>query len=130
MKKSDKLTTYAQICEVESVDPVLSLPFPNAETDEEKALNAMSKTWRIIRVFNKGVKPDFDNSNQKKYYPWWYMRSVTAGGPGFSDFDYYCVFSISYVSARLVFLDYDAMKWATIQPEFVEIYKGWMTIQE
>lgn len=59
MKKSEKLTTYAQVCAIEGVDPILSLPFPNAETDEEKALNGVAQTWRIIRVFNKGQKPDF-----------------------------------------------------------------------
>lgn len=130
MKKSEKLTTYAQVCAVEGVDPVLSLPFPNAETEEEKALNGMAQTWRIIRVFNKGQKPDFNNHGQLKYYPWWYMRSVAAGGPSFSCFGYYCDYSYSDVGARLVFLDYDAMKWATSQPEFVEIYKTWMTFPE
>lgn len=127
MKKSDKLTTYAQICEVEGVDPISSLPFPNASTDEERALNGMSQTWRIIRVFNKGVKPDFDNINQTKYFPWWYLRSEAAGGPGFSYNVYYYVDSYSGVGARLVFLDFDAMKWATSQPEFIAIYKSWMT---
>lgn len=130
MKKSEKLTTYAQVCAVEGVDPILSLPFPNAGSDEEKALNGMAQTWRIIRVFNKGQKPDFDNRDQEKYYPWWYMRSVAAGGPGFSSGVYVCDISRSAVGARLVFLDYDAMKWATSQPEFVEIYKTWMTFPE
>jgi hypothetical protein len=127
MKKADKLTTYQQVCEAEGVDPVQSLPFPTPETPEQVALNGMAKAWRIVRVFNKGVKPDFD-TDQAKYTPWWYMRSEAAGGPGFSYYDSDYVRSFSFVGARLVFLDYDVMKWVTSQPEFVEIFKSWMTI--
>lgn len=130
MKKSDKLTTYAQVCKIEGVDPVLSLPFQSAKTTEEKALNAVAQTWRIIRVFNKGVKVDFDNSDQLKYSIWWYMRSKAAGGPGFSCIASYFGHSLSSVGARLVFLDYDAMVWAAEQPEFVKIFEEWMTIKE
>lgn len=130
MKSSDRPSTYAKVCEIEGVDPIESLPIKDPKTKEDHALNAMSKTWRILRVFRQGVKVNFNNRNQRKYTAWWDMRCESAGGSGFSYFGYSSAYSGSIVGARLTFLDYDDMMFVTSQPEFVEIFKTWMVDEE
>ncbi len=38
--------------------------------DQRKKTLAFHKIQNIIKLFNEGWKPDFNNANQRKYYPY------------------------------------------------------------
>lgn len=52
----------------------------------------------IVNYYNKGIQPDFNNNNQVKYYPWFYL------GNNFSYHNYNAYSTHSSVSSRLCFL--------------------------
>jgi hypothetical protein len=125
-----KIKTYADICKIDGVDPIKSLPFPEAKTAEETAVNSFAMTIRINRVLNEGWQPDWNNSREYKYYPWFYMRSDSqvGSGVGFSYYDYSCVHSDSAVGSRLVFKTETLAKFAGTT--FLEVYRGFMVIEK
>jgi len=123
-----ELTTYEAICKADGVDPVKSLPFPEAESDEQKAVNDVARTFRIIRVLNEGWKPDWDNWEERKWLLWFDMRSKAAGGSaaGFSFFAFDYDLEHSHVGSRLVFRDRSRAK--HYADHFLEVSRGWMVI--
>lgn len=118
----NKIKNYEDICQIDGVDPVQSLPFPEAKTEEEKVLNFFAKAMRICRVLNEGWVPDWNNSSQWKYYPWFYMK----GAFSFRGYNYDS--GNSNVSSRLCFKNSDLAKFAGTT--FVNIYKGFMVIEK
>ncbi|WP_159468000.1 hypothetical protein [Dyadobacter sp. 3J3] len=129
-KLIDRIDTYQDACQELNIIPLAISDFSFIPSNDRESLYAYHQLTIIARVLNEGWEPDFSDSSQYKYYPYFVWNEEAAGGPGFSYRGYGYVRSYSFVGARLVFLDYDAMKWATIQPEFVEIYKAWMTFSE
>lgn len=120
----ENIKTYEDICKIDNVDAVASLPIQNATTPEEIAINSFSKVLRINRVLNEGWVPDWNNWGENKYYPWFDMRDNAGSGSGFSSFDYYCDIDGSHVGSRLVFKTSDLAKFAG--KTFLEEYKGFM----
>ena len=86
---------------------------------------AYVKIKLIAKALNEGWKPDWTNSNQYKYYPWFNMGSPSAGG--FS----YCVFVYwdtgSRCVSRLCFKSSELAKYAGQQ--FEAIYKDFLTLK-
>jgi hypothetical protein len=78
----------------------------------------------IVKTLNEGWVPDWTNSNETKYYPWFKMGS--SSGSGFSC--RVCVGwdSHSLFGSRLCFKSRDLAEYAGEQ--FTEIYKKYMTI--
>ena len=72
----------------------------------------------ITKVFNEGWKPDWNDSGERKYFPWFNMGS---SGSGFSFADYDLWGTNSILGSRLCFKSSELAKYAGIQ--FVEIYK-------
>lgn len=48
------------------------LPYKCPKTKEEKSLNAQARLFKITEAYNQGVKLDFKNNNQNKYYNYKY----------------------------------------------------------
>ena len=61
-----------------------------------KHVKAFEKECMVVAFYNKGWTPDFDNQNQYKYFPWFYMDNFSL-----SHVDY-CG-SLSNVPRRLLF---------------------------
>lgn len=78
-KITDRVRSYEDACEVLEMVPEY---FGNDSKDEI----AYKKLKVIVRALNEGWTPDWSNSNQYKYYPWFCM------GAKFR-FDYYAVIS-------------------------------------
>lgn len=116
---------YEDICKIDGVDPVQSLPFPKPNDDEELALNSVAKVFRINRVLNQGWKPNW-NDGSAKYYPWFDMRSSAGSGSGFSFRDYYYACDSSNVGARLVYKTRALAEFAG--KTFEQEYRGFMMI--
>lgn len=125
-----KIKTYEDICKIDGVDPIQSLPFHEAKTAEEFAINSFAKAIRINRVLNDGWQPNWNDYSQYKYYPWFDMRSNSqvGSGVGFSCGVCRCGGSDSAVGSRLVFKTRELAKFAGTV--FLEIYRGFMVIDQ
>ena len=77
---------------------------------------AYRKAKLVCLAYNEGWKPNWDNSKEYKYYPWFKM------GAGFSYYDYDNCSAASTVGSRLCFKSGDLAKYAGQLFE-QEIYK-------
>ena len=81
--------------------------------------------YRIIKLLakslNEGWKPDWSNSNEYKYYPWFYMASS-----GFRYYVYDYWHSNSIVGSRFCFKTRELAEYAGKQ--FTEVYKQFMIL--
>lgn len=113
-KITDRVKTFEDACNVTGDYPK-SDRFTEGTTDEI----AYKKLKVIIAALNEGWTPDWNNSNEVKYYPWFEMRS------GFRltyVFDYY---RASNVGSRLCFRTRDLANYAVSQ--FPDLYKDFFT---
>ena len=97
------------------------------EFDEKCAdLTADEKAYRFLKMLaeclNEGWQPDWNNDDQYKYYPWFYM----GGSSGFRCDDYASWRSLSRVGSRLCFKSAELARYAGEQ--FLNQYKKFMTI--
>ncbi|MDI6034015.1 hypothetical protein QLS91_13115 [Flavobacterium sp. LB2P84] len=94
-----------------------------------KGLEPDEVAYRMAKLvcitFNEGWLPDWTNSNEYKYYPWFNMSS--SSGVGFSYIDYVCWTTFSGVGSRLCFKSADLSKHVGKLFE-QEIYKPLFTI--
>jgi hypothetical protein len=123
-KITDRIKSWEDVCEHLRIDPVDSLPFESPEGEEEEAINAYFKIRSIAHVLNEGWFPDWDNSNEYKYYPWFYMDSKAGSGFGRSCDVYVCGDSYSVVGSRLCFKSEELAKYAATQ--FINEYRDYM----
>jgi hypothetical protein len=94
-----------------------------------KGLEADEIAYRMAKLvclaFNEGWNPDWTNSNQYKYYPYFKMGSSSGVGFSYDGCDYWNAYSI--VGSRLCFKSSDLAKYAGKLFE-QEIYKPLFTI--
>lgn len=88
-------------------------------TDDEKAYRLLKL---ITQSLNEGWSPDWNDTDQWKYYPWFYM----GGSSGFRYCDYVSRDSVSDVGSRLCFISRELAIYAGQQ--FTEVYKQFMLI--
>ncbi|MBA4317975.1 MAG: hypothetical protein C0412_06205 [Flavobacterium sp.] len=84
---------------------------------------AYKQVKEIVKAFNEGWVPDWTNSSQGKYYPWFKMGSPSGGGFSYDDYDGWT--SNSVVGSRLCFKNSDLAKHAANL--FLDIYKDLQT---
>lgn len=98
-------------------------PYSNPLTNKQKYFNAHVMLTNIVEAFNEGWIPNWDNSNERKYYPWFYLDSkgggFRLGGVGYPD-------SYSPVTARLCFRSEELAKLSI--DLFMDIYKEYFVI--
>lgn len=121
-----EIKNYEDICKIEGVDPIQSLPYPEAKAADEIAVNSVAKVFRINRVLNEGWQPDWTNYDQYKYYPWFDMEA--GSGSGFACGDYRYGLGFSGVGARLVYKTSELAIFAGTV--FLEEYRGFMVIEK
>lgn len=86
----------------------------------EPALAAQLKLFVVVEALNEGWKPDWNNTDQRKYYPWFDLENEFSLGGVFYFFRY------SRVSSRLCFRDEKTARYAAGQ--FLDLYKTYFTI--
>jgi hypothetical protein len=86
--------------------------------------SAYRKLKIIIKAINQGWEPNWNDSNQKKWYPWFKMSSPS--GFGFSVTFYNFTHSGTYVGSRLCFESDEKCKYVATQ--FIDLYKQFLTI--
>jgi hypothetical protein len=116
-KITDRVRSYEDACLVEDFFPLTKNQFSFLpEKDQDSAL-AHHQITIIARALNEGWVPDWSDSNQYKYYPWFVWGG---SGLGFSFRAYAYDRSHSSVGSRLVFKNRELAEYAGKQ--FITIY--------
>ena len=91
-----------------------------------KGLEEDEISYRLIKLIcktlNEGWEPDWDDSNEYKYYPWFKMSS---SGFRYHYYDYWTTYS--YVGSRLCFKSSKLARYAGEQ--FTDVYEKFMLIK-
>lgn len=116
-KKFNEINTFLDACA--ELDILQTDVFNEKDTTDEIAYK---KLKIIAKAINQGWIPDWNNTDQKKWYPWFRMSS----GFGF-DFTYYDYAGANTgVGSRLCFETKEKAEYAGKQ--FEEIYKQLLTL--
>lgn len=119
----EHLKTFEAACEVLGLDPTILPEVSRLDESRAKAQIAIYKldvlsdaAWK-----KEGKIIDWNDFNQRKYYPWFKLK----GSPGgFSYGVYRCDYSCSLVGSRLVFPTVESMKF--IEENYLDLYKDFM----
>lgn len=118
-KITDRIKTFEDaLKEVGDVSGNMIILLAYNGTDKDLiASQAFAKLTIIARALNQGWRPDFSDSNQKKWYPWF---KYNGSGFGFSHTVYDCTFTYTYSGSRLCFATEELAEYAGTQ--FIQIY--------
>lgn len=114
-KITDRVKSFEDACRIVGVHPE-SEKFTVGSPDEI----AYCKLKVIIEALNEGWKPDWNNTNEPKYYPWFYMNK-----PGFLLYFVYAYYDRSSVGSRLCFQKREVAEYAVNQ--FIDLYTTFFT---
>lgn len=109
----DDVLRFHKICPIEFWNSCSGLE------DDEIAYRQLKL---IVKAYNKNEIPDYNNSNQRKYEPRFWLDS---SGAGFSSFDFDLWSTASNVGAHLVYLNSDNLRDAV--GKFLDIYERYFT---
>ena len=118
-----KIKTFEDACKALNIDPSKALlDVSGMPVHHQKATIAHAKLVIIAEALNEGWKPDWKNSSEWKYYPWFRMSS----GSGLAY--YVCGTHSSYspVGSRLCFKSSDLAEYAGEQ--FKDLYEDYFLL--
>lgn len=116
-KKSFKdIKTFEDACSELEIDP--KGVFHESDSPDEVAFKKLKV---IIRAINQGWKPNWNDSNERKWWPWFTLSS----GFGFSVSGYDNANARTTVGSRLCFQDKERSDYVATQ--FIDIYKAFLT---
>ena len=119
------IKTFEDACKKENINPE-KLPGVNElPEDLQKPILAVYKLFIIFLAINNGWKPDWSNSVQYKYSPWYWVLS---SGFGFDGSDYYFTRTLADVGSRLCCESSDKAKY--IAEQFEAEYKDFLLYSE
>lgn len=112
-----EIKTFEDACE--SIGIAIDSHTPIYDEEESPDEIAYKKLKIVIAAINQGWIPDWNNTDQKKWWPYFNLSS----GFGFSSFGYAC--TITFVGSRLCFESQEKATYAGQQ--FLELYKSFLT---
>jgi len=115
-KITSRVKTFEDACKELGID-VSSIKQGELSKDEY----AYIKLKIIAKALNEGWTPDWTNSNEWKYYPWF---DLSKRASGFSSYGYNRWNTNTVAASRLCFKNSELAKFAGTQ--FVEIYKDYI----
>src|SRR5437762_3029960 len=115
-----KIKTFEAACKKLGIDPKKAIPVL-PDHPHNKALIALAKLLIIIEVVNDGWKPDWNNDDEYKYYPWFDMEKTKTNPSGFSLSRVNYDFTNSDVGSRLCFKTRELAEYTVKQ--FIGLYK-------
>lgn len=121
-----KIKSFEDACTalgIEAVTPDVSkLPIKH-----QKAVTANYKLVIIAEALNEGWQSDWNNFDERKYYPWFDMETYgdAPKGSGLVYYDVGDFFTGCYASSRLCYKSTEIAKYAATQ--FVDLYKDCYT---
>jgi len=117
------IKTFADACEeCATTEKEFNERFDNLGLDPD-TIN-YEKLKIVAKAINKGWAPNWDNSDQYKYWPYFNLSS----GFGFSLSGYSCVSPSTAVGSRLCFETREKSNYAAQQ--FIDIYEQFITIKK
>jgi hypothetical protein len=124
-----KIKTFEAACEALKLDPIKVTPtvtgYPKAHA---AALVALAKLIIIIQALNGDWKPDWQDTDQPKYYGWWDLNKDKSNPSGFRLGSVGGYYGGSDVGSRLCFRSRELAEWAFKQPEIKKLYKEFMLL--
>lgn len=115
-KITDRIQTFADVEEVSGI----KLTRRSDETDDEFAYRQIKL---IAKVLNEGWVPDWSDSNQYKYFPYFKHKS----GFGLSYYGTNIWHSFTFVGSRLCFKSAELAEY--VGKQFADIYNDYLTIK-
>lgn len=116
----ERVKTFEDACDVHGLDEV-KLDIVGID-NHSKSIQAYAKLSIISEVLNEGWKPDWSNTNEYKYVPWFEHKS----GLGLSYDDCDGWYSSTDVGSRLCFKSRELAEYAGKQ--FEDIYRDYLTL--
>lgn len=120
---TERIKTFEDACQILGIDPATVIPALQGQSRDAMSIIAYCKLIIIIRALNEGWKPNWKDSSQWKYYPWFDMS-----GSGLSYDDYGHVISFSCVGSRLAYKSEELCEYAVEQ--FADLYKDFLLIEK
>lgn len=77
MSTEKKITSYEDACKALNIKPINEEVFNVFPKEDRKSMIAYHKLTVIVRALNNGWLPDWENMNERKFYP--VFRYVSAG---------------------------------------------------
>ena len=119
---TDRVKTYEDACKVLGVEPINE---QNAKAQGFRSDEiARRKLETIAAALNEGWKPDWNNTDQYKYYPYFYIQENANGataGLSCAYSDYTATFTIADIGSRLCFYASRLARYAGNQ--FTDLYE-------
>ena len=124
MNITDKVKSFEDACQLLGIEPnvpeVSMLP-----ENHQKAIVAHYKLVIIAEAVNEGWKPNWDNWDERKYYPWFDLEGSSSGA-GFSYDDCDVWYANSLVGSRLCFKTWELAE--HIGKTFIDLYKDYFLL--
>ena len=116
------IKTFEDACIKENLDPNTVIPdFSLFPENDRQAMIAHAKLIIIAKAINGDWVPDWTDSDQWKYYPWFKMGSSSGVGFSYGVCAYW--YTGSRVGSRLCFENREKAKYVGTQ--FQELYKSY-----
>jgi hypothetical protein len=125
--KSKQIKSFEEACKAQGLDPEKALLDVSAyPKSHQSALIAVAKLIIIAEVLNDGWKPDWNNDDEYKYYPWFDMEKDSNNPSGFLFHDAYYSYAGSGVGSRLCFKTRELAEYAGTQ--FLDLYRDYTVL--
>ncbi len=120
---TDRVKTYEDACKVLGVEPINE---QNAKAQGFRSDEiARRKLETIAAALNEGWKPDWNNTDQYKYYPYFYIQENAKGkgsaGLSFAYTNYTAALTNATIGSRLCFYASRLARYASNQ--FTDLYE-------
>lgn len=120
---TDRVKTYEDACKVLGVEPINE---QNAKAQGFRSDEiARRKLETIAAALNEGWKPDWNNTDQYKYYPYFYIQENAKGkgsaGLSYARTNYAAAYTSATVGSRLCFYASRLARYASNQ--FTDLYE-------
>jgi hypothetical protein len=127
-KEIPEITSFADACKALKLKTTCLPDVSAFPKEHQQALLAHAQLVIIAQALNDGWKPDWNNTDQWKYYPWFEIEASKdkPSGFGFSSSDCVCWGSTSAVGSRLCFKSRSLAIYAGKQ--FADLYKQYFLL--
>ena len=97
------IKTYEHACGKIGIDPIILPDVSQLDPGMGKTLIAIYKLMVIFKAINDGWEPNWNNSSEYKYFPWFSINSDSARPSGFGFSFTFCGgwFSLTNCGSRL-----------------------------
>lgn len=123
-----RFTSFEDYCKDKGI--VTGLILPNVDLfpkQHQAALTATAKLYLLAEEINDGWKPDWNNGDERKWYPWFDLEKHPVNNPtGFRFCAAYVYYASSRVGSRLCFRSREDAEFAG--ETYLDLYRAMMIL--